>query len=414
MHKQLADLEKYNIANPCKEDRKKVMKKSFSDSDYDNSDQENKVTKNKKRMDTKDNLRCMSSKIKQQDILSQLKTTDVNLKDDSFSLLDESDETSFTDDSCESKSKKNIYLLNLQEKIKSLRKQNKQLQNEVKALKDKTSITLENKMENLDKMVDKLAIKIQNANKCVAELNKNIPAKVFQKQQLYPSVTHIKNEDTFQNEQIQYDDFIPVINAVMEHDEANDIEEELVMDVLTDFKKVKGVKQCDKMHNKFERDVKKNTSEPKINDRLTNFKEVKELKQCDKMHDKLERDMKKDTAESKIIEKINDNKIVSIGRGVTISQSMMQNIRTSDIGKMTCDLMSCIFTNKEMASSSRTGKKNNKVKSEENSNKKPLDCNKLLAIKDYVLSQFKNTPNGEKLFNTTVSNKCKNVARNYK
>ncbi|XP_036144529.1 uncharacterized protein LOC118646221 [Monomorium pharaonis] len=145
------------------------------------------------------------------------------------------------------------------------------------------------------------------------------------------------------------------------------------------------------MHNKFERDVKKNTSEPKINDGLTNFKEVKELKQCDKMHDKLERDMKKDTAESKIIEKINDNKIVSIGRGVTISQSMMQN---------------------EILHPER-GKKN-KVKSEENSNKKSLNCNKLLAIKDYVLSQFKNTPNGEKLFNTTVSNKCKNVARNYK
>ena len=74
--------------------------------------------------------------------------------------------------------------------------------------------------------------------------------------------------------------------------------------------------------------------------------------------------------------------MVSIGRGITISQAMMQNVRTSDIGKMTCDLMSCIFTNKEMAFSSRTGKKNNKIKAGENtSNIKPLDQNKLLALK---------------------------------
>lgn len=38
----------------------------------------------------------------------------------------------------------------------------------------------------------------------------------------------------------------------------------------------------------------------------------------------------------------------------------------------------------------------------------------ILNITDYVLSQFKNTPNAEKLFNNTVTNKCKNVARNYK
>lgn len=75
--------------------------------------------------------------------------------------------------------------------------------------------------------------------------------------------------------------------------------------------------------------------------------------------------------------------MISIGRDITISQAMMQNVRTSDIGKMTCDLMSCIFTNKEMAFSSRTGKKNNKTKAGENatSNKKPLDQNKLLALK---------------------------------
>ena len=74
--------------------------------------------------------------------------------------------------------------------------------------------------------------------------------------------------------------------------------------------------------------------------------------------------------------------MVSIGRGITISQAMMENVRRSDIGKMTCDLMSCIFTNKEMAFSSRTGKKNNKIKAGKNtSNKKPLDQNKLLALK---------------------------------
>ncbi|XP_071573303.1 uncharacterized protein [Temnothorax nylanderi] len=327
MHKQLFDLQKFNIANPCKEDRKKVMRKSFSDSDCVNSDQENKVPKKK------------NTKL--------------------FSSPDESDETSFTDDSCES-SKKNLNRSHLEEKVKALQLKNKQLQNEVTALKHDRSITLENKMENLDKMADKLAVKLQDIKKHIAEINKNISAQVFQKQQTYPNVKFVKEEDPSNDDQIKYN-FVSIINT--EHDDKSssiDIDkkfDEIVMDVL----------DC---------------------------KEVKELEQCDEMH-----------------------KIISIGRGVTISESMMQNVRTSDIGKMTCDLMSCIFTNKEMAFSSRTGKKSNKTKTGENvtnDNKKPLDSNKLLAMKDYVLSQFKNTPNGEKLFNNTVSNKCKNVARSYK
>lgn len=47
MHKQLADLQKFDIANPCKEDRKKFMKKSFSDSDCDDNSDQEKITKKK-------------------------------------------------------------------------------------------------------------------------------------------------------------------------------------------------------------------------------------------------------------------------------------------------------------------------------------------------------------------------------
>lgn len=60
-----------------------------------------------------------------------------------FSLLDESDETALTDDSYES-SKKNLNRSHLEEKVKALQLKNKQLQNEVKALKHDRSITLEN------------------------------------------------------------------------------------------------------------------------------------------------------------------------------------------------------------------------------------------------------------------------------
>lgn len=48
MHKHLSDLQKFDIANPCKEDRKRIMKKSFSDSDYDECDEENKLTKKRR------------------------------------------------------------------------------------------------------------------------------------------------------------------------------------------------------------------------------------------------------------------------------------------------------------------------------------------------------------------------------
>lgn len=121
-------------------------------------------------------------------------------------------------------------------------------------------------MENLDKMVDKLTVKIQNANDCLAEFKKNISAQVFQGQKPYPSVKLIKKEDTFQNDQIQYYEF--VVNVVAEHnDESIDVEEkcdEIVMDGLT-FKEVKELKQCDEMHNDIlEKDINEDTSKPKI------------------------------------------------------------------------------------------------------------------------------------------------------
>lgn len=36
MHRQLSEIEKYDIKNPCKNDRKKLMKKSFND--YESND----------------------------------------------------------------------------------------------------------------------------------------------------------------------------------------------------------------------------------------------------------------------------------------------------------------------------------------------------------------------------------------
>lgn len=61
----------------------------------------------------------------------------------------------------------------------------------------------------------------------------------------------------------------------------------------------------------------------------------------------------------------------------------MRKIRTTDIGKMTCDLMSHLFSTQEIACSSRTGKKNN-MKSVDSAveKKKPLNQNyKFNAIK---------------------------------
>lgn len=61
----------------------------------------------------------------------------------------------------------------------------------------------------------------------------------------------------------------------------------------------------------------------------------------------------------------------------------MKKVRTSDIGKMTCDLMSYLFSTQEIACSSRTGKKSNKI-SEQSSiqKKKSLSTNdKFLAMK---------------------------------
>lgn len=69
-------------------------------------------------------------------------------------MEDESDETSSIDDNCELKTKKNPYLSNLKEKIKALQIKNKQLQKEVKTLKHKRLITLENSNSVIKRLID--------------------------------------------------------------------------------------------------------------------------------------------------------------------------------------------------------------------------------------------------------------------
>lgn len=90
-----------------------------------------------------------------------------------FSLPDKNDEISFTDCSCECKSKKNLHLSNLQEKIKALETQNKQLQNEVTTLKHKRLITLENSdlvvikhLIEVNEILNNLFVSLQIANYC--------------------------------------------------------------------------------------------------------------------------------------------------------------------------------------------------------------------------------------------------------
>lgn len=114
-------------------------------------------------------------------------------------------------------------------------------------------------------MADKLAAKLQNIKKHIAEINENISAQVFQKQQTYPNVKFVKEEDPSNDDQIKYK-FVSIINT--EHDDKSssiDIDkkfDEIVMDVL-DCKEVKELEQCDKMHV-LENGVKEDTSKPKI------------------------------------------------------------------------------------------------------------------------------------------------------
>ncbi|XP_070168161.1 uncharacterized protein [Polyergus mexicanus] len=48
MHRQLLEIQKFNIKNPCKGDRKKLMKKSFTDDHESDDDEYNQCTKKRK------------------------------------------------------------------------------------------------------------------------------------------------------------------------------------------------------------------------------------------------------------------------------------------------------------------------------------------------------------------------------
>lgn len=48
MHRQLLEIQKFNIKNPCKGDRKKLMKKSFTDDHESDDDEYNQCIKKRK------------------------------------------------------------------------------------------------------------------------------------------------------------------------------------------------------------------------------------------------------------------------------------------------------------------------------------------------------------------------------
>lgn len=58
MHRQLTEIQKYNMKNPSKEDRKKLMKKLF-----DESDDEYNITNKKQKMESKVSIMCLNFNI---------------------------------------------------------------------------------------------------------------------------------------------------------------------------------------------------------------------------------------------------------------------------------------------------------------------------------------------------------------
>ncbi|XP_011863099.1 PREDICTED: uncharacterized protein LOC105559415 [Vollenhovia emeryi] len=87
MHRQLSEIEKFDIKNPCKDDRKKLMKKTFND--YESDDEYNQCIK-KRKTESKINKRSKMTKagtLMQQRMLSNIKKQTTSVENVSKCLL---------------------------------------------------------------------------------------------------------------------------------------------------------------------------------------------------------------------------------------------------------------------------------------------------------------------------------------
>ncbi|XP_070160260.1 uncharacterized protein [Polyergus mexicanus] len=344
MHRQLLEIQKFNIKNPCKGDRKKLMKKSFTDDHESDDDEYNQCTK-KRKTELKINKR---SKMKagaliQQNMLPNLKKQTSYIKN--WCTSSDEDETLISSDD------ENYKPSNKKEETKTFNMNGAQQQQE-----SLIANSVLKKITKIEIVADRVIQKLQS----IENLTQNVRI--------------VRSNDLVQ--QLEKD-----------NEKINDKEVKINTHVKINIASpTKSSQIVNDMACKVETDVKVNMASSAENPQSANNACV-------------------------------DKNMISLGRGVNIPENIMRKIRTSDIGKMTCDLMGHLFSTQEIACSSRTGKKNNIKSIESSREEKNQDLDqdhKFNAIKDYVLLKFENLNNAEQLFNTAVTNKCKNVVRNFK
>lgn len=74
--------------------------------------------------------------------------------------------------------------------------------------------------------------------------------------------------------------------------------------------------------------------------------------------------------------------MVLLGPAVFISEEKFKNIRSQDIGKMTCDLLTILFSPSELAGASLSGRKSKMPVDQQP--KKQLDIKRITVIKGNI------------------------------
>ncbi|XP_039314387.1 uncharacterized protein LOC120356874 [Solenopsis invicta] len=339
MHRQLVEIEKFDINNPSKKERKRLMKKSFSD----NEDNYTSVKKPKHDSKFHKKLKVAS----QEKIAKQIK--DQKHSSYTLSFTSSEDETvSSSDDNYKS-------LLTKKKKEEPVK-----------------NVEIDMKLQSLSQKVNEVETVTDRILKKLQVIDKNLSPKA-------QSISMVELTETSKENNVETIKILKVI-AINDMDKSMQNEENINQDLTQTITNIEIMP-------------------------VNNFNQMEESKNNIEMADTIKVEQTENT----------DENAVPIGRGISIPDSVMKKIRTSDVGKMTCDLMSHLFTTQEIACSSRTGKKGNKVVTEGSLQNKSLSTSdKFLAMKDHVLCQFKTVKNAEELFKTAVSNKCKNVARNLK
>ncbi|XP_071629562.1 uncharacterized protein [Temnothorax longispinosus] len=401
MCKMRDNLEKYSILDPTKQDRK-IIKRRSTDNVEDDKDSVNQSSAPQKSQLNKKKKNVVKSVPHRKAGPSRTGSKSLETWKAKKRKVISDDTSSEEEDSTEKE---------LVRKINCLQKENKQKSKDIK----KQKRTMEDMLNDLT-LAAALSKKVLDNLKSVDDYLMSANAKPHSKLK-----EKFETSDPKQNN-VQND--IHDESFQMDFDKQENLSAELQKDNYNQNNGITKNGQLERTNNFEANNFKKNddTNENDVHLNLQSQDQKESLK--DKYNPNSFQVLEK--RQKKVIDPKNNyvkedipiavkEEIQSLGdTDITVSCKRLNMCNHTTATKLTTDLLSLMFTKKELATSSMTGKVGNMHMRKGTAAKMQLDVSKIAAINSYVKSKFPTVEKLQSVINKAIQQKCCNAAKSVK